>query len=38
VHTPQEFSRLKWEREEKLKLRQQQQELAVRVSQQSASQ
>jgi chromatin modification-related protein VID21 len=32
VHTPQEFSRLKWEREEKLKLRQQQQELAVRVS------
>jgi chromatin modification-related protein VID21 len=38
VHTPQEFSRLKWEREEKLKLRQQQQELAVRVSQQPASQ
>jgi chromatin modification-related protein VID21 len=32
VHTPQEFSRLKWEREEKLKLRQQQQEMAVRVS------
>jgi chromatin modification-related protein VID21 len=32
VHTPQEFSRLKWEREEKLKLRQQQQELAIRVS------
>lgn len=32
VHTPQEFSRLKWEREEKMKLRQQQQELAVRVS------
>jgi chromatin modification-related protein VID21 len=31
VHTPQEFSRLKWEREEKLKLRQQQQEMAVRV-------
>ncbi|KAH5157453.1 vacuolar import and degradation protein 21 [Parastagonospora nodorum] len=30
VHTPQEFSRLKWEREEKLKLRQQQQEMAVR--------
>jgi chromatin modification-related protein VID21 len=38
VHTPQEFSRLKWEREEKLKLRQQQQELAVRVSQQPTSQ
>jgi chromatin modification-related protein VID21 len=32
VHTPQEFSRLKWEREEKMKLRQQQQEMAVRVS------
>lgn len=32
VHTPQEFSRLKWEREEKAKLRQQQQESAVRVS------
>jgi chromatin modification-related protein VID21 len=32
VHTPQEFSRLRWEREEKAKLRQQQQELAVRVS------
>lgn len=32
VHTPQEFSRLKWEREEKLKLRQQQQDMAVRVS------
>lgn len=31
VHTPQEFSRLKWEREEKMKLRQQQQEMAVRV-------
>lgn len=30
VHTPQEFSRLKWEREEKMKLRQQQQEMAVR--------
>lgn len=32
VHTPQEFSRLKWEREEKLKQRQLQQEIAVRVS------
>ena len=32
VHTPQEFSRLKWEREEKLKQRQLQQEMAVRVS------
>jgi chromatin modification-related protein VID21 len=34
VHTPQEFSRLKWEREEKLKmkLQQQQQEMAARVS------
>lgn len=31
VHTPQEFSRLKWEREEKLKMRQQQNEMAVRV-------
>jgi chromatin modification-related protein VID21 len=30
VHTPQEFSRLKWEREEKLKQRQLQQEMAVR--------
>lgn len=30
VHTPQEFSRLKWEREEKLKQRQLQQEIAVR--------
>lgn len=32
VHTPQEFSRLKWEREEKLKQRQMQQEMIVRVS------
>lgn len=32
VHTPQEFSKLKWEREEKLKQRQLQQEMAVRVS------
>ncbi len=31
VHTPQEFSRLKWEREEKLKQRQLQQEMLVRV-------
>lgn len=31
-HTPQEFSRLKWEREEKLKQRQMQQEMLVRVS------
>ena len=31
VHTPQEFSRLKWEREEKLKQRQLQQEMMVRV-------
>ncbi|KAF2630638.1 hypothetical protein BU25DRAFT_407921 [Macroventuria anomochaeta] len=30
VHTPQEFSKLKWEREEKLKQRQLQQEMAVR--------
>ncbi|KAJ8114788.1 hypothetical protein OPT61_g3403 [Boeremia exigua] len=30
VHTPQEFSKLKWEREEKLKQRQLQQEIAVR--------
>ncbi|KAF3005917.1 chromatin modification- protein VID21 [Curvularia kusanoi] len=30
VHTPQEFSKLKWEREEKLKQRQMQQEMAVR--------
>ncbi|OAL53357.1 MYB and HSA domain-containing protein [Pyrenochaeta sp. DS3sAY3a] len=30
VHTPQEFSRLKWEREEKLKQRQLQQEMMVR--------
>ncbi|KAF1845679.1 uncharacterized protein K460DRAFT_395275 [Cucurbitaria berberidis CBS 394.84] len=30
VHTPQEFSRLKWEREEKLKQRQLQQEMLVR--------
>lgn len=32
VHTPQEFSKLKWEREEKLKQRQLAQEMAVRVS------
>lgn len=32
IHTPQEFSRLKWEREEKLKQRQLQQEMMVRVS------
>lgn len=32
VHTPQEFSKLKWEREEKLKAKQMQQEIAVRVS------
>lgn len=32
VHTPQEFSKLKWEREEKLKSKQLQQEMAVRVS------
>jgi chromatin modification-related protein VID21 len=32
VHTPQEFSRLKWEREEKSKMMQQRQEMAVRVS------
>ncbi|KZM23006.1 RNA polymerase II transcription elongation factor SpEAF [Ascochyta rabiei] len=30
VHTPQEFSRLKWEREERLKQKQLQQEIAVR--------
>ncbi|KAI8936008.1 hypothetical protein NX059_007510 [Plenodomus lindquistii] len=30
VHTPQEFSRLKWEREEKMKQRQMQQEMMVR--------
>lgn len=30
-HTPQEFSRLKWEREEKMKQRQMQQEMIVRV-------
>lgn len=36
VHTPQEFSKLKWEREEKLKARQLQQEMAVRVSAHSA--
>jgi len=32
VHTPQEFSRLKWEREERMKQRQIQQEFLVRVS------
>lgn len=37
VHTPQEFSRLKWEREEKFKQRQLQQEMMVRVSVSRAS-